>query len=406
MQFTNYRKVIDYLIHQMPKTSRDVFDDESTLKKNTQIMQVLGNPQESHPAVHIAGTSGKGTVCYLIDALLRAHTKRTGLTQSPHIYDIRERIQINGQLISERLFMKTFKGVLGRMQENDIPISYFEMLSAMGFACFAHSKLDYMVIETGFGGRLDATNVMRSPRKICVLTQIGYDHMHALGNTLEKIASEKAGIIQPGNVAVVLRQDPTVNAVFEKRCREQQAEIIWVEPGETYQRTNDALATTVCRLLAKRDGWQFDEATAEATLQQVFIPGRFERRHYKDHLVILDGAHNPQKLAALAGELMRKEKSPATVVLSIGERKDLDACIKALQPATKRIIATEYFTNEKDIPIHPTPAHSIVDACRSAGVEASAHPSPAQALAAASNFAEPIVVTGSFYLLGEIDRSF
>lgn len=403
MQFKNYRKAVEYLIHEIPKTARQVFDDDLTLQKNRQLMQMLGNPQEKHAAIHVAGTSGKGTICYLADALLRAHSQRTGMTQSPHVYDIRERIQINGQLISEKKFVYTLKRVLDTTHANGITPSYFETLTAMGFEALSHSQVDYQVIETGFGGRLDATNVISRPDKVCIISRIGLDHTDSLGNTIEKIAAEKAGIIQAGNHVVALRQEPEVNAVFEKRCREVRATIAWVEQTGDYQKTNDLLARSACKFIAVRDGWEFDDSLADATLQQVFIPGRFEKRHFKDHLIILDGAHNPQKFSALVNRVTRENKAPATIVLALGARKDVANCIEILGLIASRIITTEFFTKLQDIPRRPVPAAELAEACRAADIEVIAERSPHTALARAAQFSEPIIVTGSFYLLGEVD---
>lgn len=406
MRFSNYQKAVHYLIHDIPKTSRNVFDDAKAIEKNISLMETLGNPQNKHSAVHVAGTSGKGTVCYLVDALLRAHSKTTGLTQSPHVYDIRERIQINGQLISEKKFISSLNAVLAAETKEDLGISYFEIITAMGFWLLAKEPIDYAIYETGMGGRLDASNVINREDKLCVLTKIGFDHTEALGKTLAKIASEKAGIIQARNHVVALRQEAEVTAAFETKCQAVGASIEWVEPGEDYQKTNDALAIRTCELLAKRDGWQFDHTLAEAVLAQVFIPGRFEKRHLKDHLVILDGAHNPQKLSALANRVIREEKNPSTVIFAAGERKDIEACIQELMPIAKRIIATEYFTNEKDIPIRPIATNVVAEICKKYSIETLEHKSPAEALHIATTFTEPILITGSFYLLSEVDGLF
>lgn len=404
VQFTNYNKAVHYLVHEIPKTNRLVFNDDETIAKNFKIMELLGNPQNSHPAIHVAGTSGKGTICYLIDGILRAHSKRTGMTQSPHVYDIRERIQINGQLVSEKHFTRALSTVLGRLHEGSISASYFETLIAMGFHLFSKVPLDYMVIETGFGGRLDATNVMKE-RKVCVLGQIGFDHTEALGNTLEKIAGEKAGIVQEGSIVVALRQSEEVNQVFEERCNKMNAQLTWVEQTGDYQRTNDALARTACELVSKRDGWRIDNSLVDAVLQQVFIPGRFEKRHYNEHLLILDGAHNPQKLSAFANRIKRENKAPLTIILALGEHKNLKNCLEALKPITQRIIATEYFTKQQDIPVHPQSATDIAKMCEEIGIEVLVHTSPKNALDKAASFAEPIAATGSFYLLSEIDQA-
>ena len=405
-RFTNYQKAVFHLIHAIPKTDRKVFDDSATIEKNFKIMRSLGDPQNRHSAVHVAGTSGKGTICYLVDAILRAHTKRTGMIQSPHVYDIRERIQTNGQLISERLFVRALNQVLQKTSEANLEVSYFETLTAMGFYTIGNSPVDYQIIETGLGGRLDCTNVIDKAKKLCILGQIGFDHTEALGETLEKIAAEKAGIIQPGNHVVALRQDDRVNGVFEKRCQQQGATLVWIEQAEDYQKTNDRLAITACQILAELGGWQLENNLVESVLQQIFIPGRFEKRRFKDHLCVLDGAHNAQKLTAVAKRLQYEDKAPVSIVLALGDRKDMQDCLHALKPVAARIIATEYFTKQQDIPRRPTPADDITNMCRELGIEARSEPSPDKALAAAALQKEPILITGSFYLLGEVDKLF
>lgn len=406
MRFSNYQKAVHYLIHDIPKTSRKVFDDQKAIEKNFQLMAALDNPQNIHPTIHVAGTSGKGTVCYLIDALLRAHTKRTGMTQSPHVYDIRERVQINGQLISEKKFVAALNTVLAADTNQKSDISYFETITAMGFWSLANEPLDYAIFETGMGGRLDASNVIERKDKLCVITKIGLDHTEALGETLEKIATEKAGIIHSNNHVIALSQEPEINKIFESRCLEVGATLEWVSETGDYQNTNDAIALRACEYLAQRDGWKFEGTLAHSVLSQVFIPGRFEKRHLKDHLVILDGAHNPQKLSALVNRIQSEHKDPVTIIYAAGERKDIESCVKTLSLVAKRIVVTEYFSEEKDIPVRPTPTSKIAELCEKLSVPVIESPVPQQAVRTALSFSEPVVVTGSFYLIGEIDKAF
>lgn len=328
------------------------------------------------------------------------------MLQSPHVYDIRERIQVNGQLVSEKNFLYALNAVLATLNESGTAATYFETLVIMGFLVLERANIEYSVIETGLGGRLDATNTITKKDKLCVITQIGLDHTHVLGDTLAKIAREKAGIIQPGNHVVALKQEQEVNDVIATRVNEQAATITWVEPSADYQATNNSLAVAAAGFLANRDGWELDASVAHATLQQVFIPGRFEKRHYKDHLVILDGAHNPQKLAAMARRVKNEGKYPATIILSVGEEKDILQCLKILQPISRRIIATEYFTKEQDMPVRPMPAKKVATLCTQLGISSFAEPDPRVALQRATQFAEPVIITGSFYLLGEVDAQF
>lgn len=398
-----YKKALHRLIHVLPKTIPLNLKDEASLEHSRKILAALGSPQNSHPVVHVAGTSGKGTICYLIDGLLRAHTKHSAMMVSPHVYDIRERIQIDGSLISERDFARTFYEVNERA--GHLHLNYFVTQIVMGFLATSRKKLDYLIVETGMGGLYDTTNTVTRKPKTCILGQIGLDHTAVLGNTLEKIAIQKAGIVQEGSLVIALRQDPAVNKVFEERCREKHAQLIWVETSDDYQTTNDNLALTAARELAKRDVWDFDEKVAKSTLREAFIPGRFEKRDFKDHLIILDGAHNPQKLSALVHRLQSENIEACTFIVAIGDRKDFKEMLTTLKPVAKRIIATEFFTEQQDIPKRPISSHQLVQIARELGIESETQVKPADALSAALSHPEPIVATGSFYLLSEIDRA-
>ncbi len=402
--FPEYREAVHRLIHDIPKTPRRAFDDNELLAKSRRITALFGDPQNTHSAIHVAGTSGKGSICYSVEAILRAHGKRTGLLVSPHVYDIRERIQLLGSYIRRDLFTKVFHEVDDTAQVHNERLSYFEMTTMMGYVAFGHSDIDYQVIETGMGGRLDATNTITRKDKVCVLAQIGLDHVEALGHTLEKIAEQKAGIIQPGNHVIALEQAPEVMAVFEAKAHAMNAELEWIKPAEAYEVTNARLTEAACRYVAKRDGWQYDEQTAHQALDNLAIPARFEKRTVAGHTIILDGAHNLQKLGGLVDRLERTNLEPVTFIVALGEHRDIIASLMVLKNAAKRVIATEYFTEEQDIPTRPIGANVIVEAAHSLGIECEAAASPSSALAKAKTFSEPIVATGSFYLVSELDE--
>jgi dihydrofolate synthase/folylpolyglutamate synthase len=405
-QFHTYNQAVYYLYNELPKTPRLVQDPQAKIEQNKRIMQVLGNPQDAHPSVHVAGTSGKGTICYLVDAILRAHTKHTGLLQSPHVYDIRERVQLNGQLVSERQFLEYLHIAIHAFQAENVQITFNELLTTMGFIAFGKSRLDYAIVEVGLGGRLDRTNCINRKDKLAVLGQIGFDHTETLGHTLREVAGEKAGIVQEHNRVVALLQEAEVVQRYEETLREKHASVQWVQQASDYQKTNNAVALQICQTLADRDGWILDMHRAIEAIESTFIPGRYEAREYKDHFIVLDGAHNPQKLTALAHRLDHENRIPATCIVSLKQKKELRECLQAIKPAAQRIIATEYFTQMEQAPFRPISANEIVAMCNELNIEAVAEPSPSRALALAATFSEPIVATGSFYILSEIDAAF
>jgi len=391
-------------MYELPKTSKAVFRDAKGFERSKVLLEKLGSPQNTHTVIHVAGTSGKGTVCYLIDAMLRAHGKRTGLMVSPHVYDIRERIQLNGQLISEKKFLQLTNEMLGIIGD-DSP-SYFEALTCLGFMATAEEKLDYLVVEVGFGGLWDTTNTIARQDKLSVISSIGLDHTAIFGATIEKIALQKAGIIQKHGDVVLIDQGTTAKNVIVEYAKHQGADIEVAERFEDYQSCNDSLATSTVKHVAQRDGWDYKQQQTQDVVDKIFIPGRFEKRHLKDHLVILDGAHNPQKLSALLGRVHSEKIDPLTVVFAIGERKDWRECLEVLKPFAKRIIATEFFTTQSDVPHHAVKAPEIVKVCKELGIEAEAHKKPSEALHIATKHPEPILCTGSFYLLTDLDKAF
>lgn len=275
----------------------------------------------------------------------------------------------------------------------------------MGFLATSRIPLDYLVVETGVGGLWDTTNSLKPEGKLCVITQIGFDHMNILGSSLEEIAAHKAGIIQKGSTVVALKQDEEVNAIITKRCEQMQASLTWVEASTDYQTTNDNLAVQAVTTLAERDGWQFDESLIKPVLQSIFIPGRFEKRDYNNHLLILDGAHNPQKIGALCHRLQSEKLTPCNFILAIGERKDAGEVLQAMKSCASKIITTEFFTEQQDIPKRPLDREELASLAVELGIPAISAKTPSAALALAKKESGTIVATGSFYLLPEIDQA-
>lgn len=217
-----YEQTIGYLYEQLPMYSRiGPAAYKANLNNITSICEVLGNPQQRFKSIHVAGTNGKGSTCHMLAAVLQSAGYKTGLTTSPHLYDFRDRIKVNGEMIGQAFvidFVERTKVLCAEIEP-----SFFELSVAMAFEYFAKQEVDIAVIETGLGGRLDSTNII-SPL-LSVITNIGYDHTQILGDSLEKIAEEKAGIIKKNTPIVIGEALPQTLPVFINKANDMQAEI-------------------------------------------------------------------------------------------------------------------------------------------------------------------------------------
>ncbi len=221
----SFEEAWQYLLQQLPMYQRV---GNAAFKKSLDnivaLCDALGNPQETYPTIHLAGTNGKGSSAHWLAAIFQSAGYRTGLYTSPHLKRFTERIRVNGEEMSESAvleFVKSYKALIERIQP-----SFFEITVAMAFQHFAHERVDIAVIETGLGGRLDSTNVLKKPL-CCLITNIGYDHMEMLGDTLPKIALEKAGIIKPKVPIVISEKQPEVADVFRQKAAQEQAPLFF-----------------------------------------------------------------------------------------------------------------------------------------------------------------------------------
>jgi dihydrofolate synthase/folylpolyglutamate synthase len=222
----NYKQTIDYLYSQLPMFSRiGSAAYKKDLHNTLALCEALAKPQQQFKSIHIAGTNGKGSTSHMLAAMLQEAGYKTGLYTSPHIRDFGERIKVNGEMIDED-FVIHFTEKTMAIQEQVRP-SFFELTVAMAFDYFAQQQVDVAVIETGLGGRLDSTNVI-SP-VLSIITNIGYDHMNILGNTLEEIAFEKAGIIKPNTPVLIGETHPSTTGVFLEKATQCEAEISFAE---------------------------------------------------------------------------------------------------------------------------------------------------------------------------------
>jgi dihydrofolate synthase / folylpolyglutamate synthase len=313
-------------------------NNQNYIKKQTELMKLLDNPELELKVIHVAGTSGKGSITTILAEVLISQKFKVGSSFSPHITDICERIQINGSPIRKEKFLDYFNQILPainqRIQDNQPP-SYFETLTALQLYVFAKEKVDYAVLEVGIGGRLDATNIFIHD-KLCIINSIGMDHREILGETLVKIAGEKAGIIQEKNQIIVLSQSLEINNVFVNKAKEMKADLDFVIPdfcfenikqyeGKTYfsyidqnlldrqiclgmlgkyQAANASLTLRATENLSDRDNWTIDWDRLKYQLQNTKLIGRFEVIKNDSKTLILDGAHNPQKIQAFVSSLI------------------------------------------------------------------------------------------------------
>lgn len=220
----DYNEAVEYLYARLPMFTRDgVSAFKKDLTNTLKLCEALGNPQHRFKAIHIAGTNGKGSTSHMLAAILQTAGYKTGLYTSPHLLDFRERIRINGELIPQQS-VSDFVNVHQPLIESIQP-SFFEVTVALAFDYFATRQVDIAVVETGLGGRLDSTNVITP--LLSIITNIGYDHTNMLGNTLQEIANEKAGIIKPGIPTVISEWQPEVSDVFERIAAERSSRLIY-----------------------------------------------------------------------------------------------------------------------------------------------------------------------------------
>ena len=350
LQSMDYEQTVAYL-EQIPR-----FRGGDALIPTGTLMHALGDPQEKFPYIHVAGTNGKGTVCAVMARVLEEAGLMVGLFTSPHLVRINERIRINGKSISDEDFVRAFDRVMAEeksLKEKDLPLPpYFGMLYAMAMCYFESQKADCVIVETGLGGRLDQTNLVKEPA-LCVITSIGLDHTQYLGDTVEKIAAEKAGIIKPGAPVVFDANDPDAARVIRKKAAEAGVPAIEVDrsmirdaartdkgiafvlnnryydntPVEVpspamYQADNFALALTALRVLDP-DGIFFTTGGAAAAASRVRWPGRMQ---LVTPSLMVDGAHNPPAVKALCEWISHEEKKhPLTLLVGISSDKDAAA---------------------------------------------------------------------------------
>ena len=399
----SYRKAIEFL------HSLQWFGTTLGLENTFKLAGLAGNPQNKLRFIHVAGTNGKGSTCAMLESIYRTAGLRVGLFTSPHLVSFRERIQVNRELISEADVARLageIQPFLGQFLQELHP-TFFEVITVIALRYFVEQKCDLVVWETGLGGRLDATNIVTPLAS--VITNVHFDHQQWLGDTLEKIAAEKAGIIKSGVPVITAENKPEALAVIEKVATEKSAAALNVARIETqsqnltnlpllgsHQRANAELALVTVAVL--RNKIPVDDKAICTGLQTVRWPGRLQLiQRPNGQNILLDGAHNIASAESLRAAL--KENFPqanATLILGILRDKNWPQMCEILAPVAKKIFTVPVNSDRTASPIE------LAQACGRTNLKAEVAICLSLADALERTAAEEfLLVTGSLYLVGE-----
>lgn len=413
-RLTDYAAVTEYL-YALKASSGVKFG----IDRMHHLVDVLSHPERSYPVIHVAGTNGKGSVSAMLESIFRASGFRTGLYTSPHLVKLGERVQVDRQLLTETEIvaytteLKPASDAIGARSPDEQP-TFFEFMTAMAFLQFQRKRVDVAVIEVGMGGRLDATNVVQPA--ISVITSIGLDHCAELGDTLAKIAREKAGIIKPDCPVVIGRLPPEAETVIREVAATHRSPVHSVREvfGEapthypttnlegTYQRWNAATAVLVSRVLSPQ--FKTNETAVSRGLQAVNWPGRWQRTTLDGRKLILDASHNPEGVLTLEENLRKliaeTGRKPIIIAGALGELR-----ARALLGVVARFAREIHLITPKQaratpfvemLSLIPEEARKLVYPATIDSVF------PDSTHCTIGESGDTIVVTGSIYLLGEV----
>ncbi|HEX2718168.1 MAG TPA: folylpolyglutamate synthase/dihydrofolate synthase family protein [Gemmatimonadaceae bacterium] len=413
---TDYRAALDALFARTAGASKP------GLERTEALLTAIGDPHRAFPAIHVAGTNGKGSVCATLDALLSAAGLKVGRYTSPHLVDFRERVLVGGIAIEPERVTEWLRRHDGTIEETGA--TFFEATTALAFDHFAREGVDVAVVETGLGGRLDSTNVLERP-VVAVVTSIAADHTEILGSTLSEIAREKAGIFKQGAPAVIGEDEGPIASLLEACAHERGVSAVlragrdWrvadaavdatgttfaiLTPGErrvlrtplrgAHQAANAATALMTLRT----DGfpWRLDAATIERGLAGVRLAGRFDRRERW----LFDVAHNPEGMRVLVETIVLAElPRPLHVLLCVLADKDWRAMIDILAPAVDQLVVTLAPTAPEARRWDPGEAHAHAAAH---GIDVRREDDFDRALALVEPRDGTTLVTGSFHTVGD-----
>jgi dihydrofolate synthase/folylpolyglutamate synthase len=416
-----YQEVIDYIL-QMEK-----FGIKLGLSNITRLLSHLGNPHNNYPSIHVAGTNGKGSTVAVMEAILTAAGHRVGVYTSPHLVDFRERIKIGGRLIEKKYITEFFNKNLRKIES--LPITFFEVVTALAFAYFSDEKIDIALIETGMGGRLDATNVINP--KVIVITNVETEHTQWLGFKVRQIAEEKAGIIKTGVPVVTAAMNMDARKVIRQVCAQNKSKLIsifdethWAIKNMTndgseldiftrsnkyynlrlnlpgrHQLENAICALITIELLAQETGMKSSSNAVAAGFRNVKWDGRLQRISQRPD-IILDVAHNPAAFSRIREYFHEFYDDKKTIaVFGILSDKDYHKMLEELDRIADVIILTRPMTDRAADP------NLLAEDIAKINTNFQVVPNVRDAYQAAKELAQPddvILITGSHYTVGEV----
>jgi dihydrofolate synthase/folylpolyglutamate synthase len=425
-----YQQTVDYLYSRLPMFSRiGAAAIKKDLDNTIRLCNALGNPQQTFKTIHIAGTNGKGSTSHMLAAILQAAGYRTGLYTSPHLHDFRERIKLNGKMCEEQFVINFTKKVEQLIDE--IEPSFFEITVAMAFEYFAEQHVDIAVIETGLGGRLDSTNIITP--EVSVNTNIGWDHMQLLGNTLPQIAYEKAGIIKPNTPVVIGETQAGTKQVFIDKAKECDAPIFFADQQKyvdefsldggllnvivdnpvkdekpsyqldltgIYQTKNLVTVLETVRQMRLK-GWTIEEEHVKEGLKHVKkltgLHGRWEIVHQHPKIV-LDVAHNVDGMKQVLEQLAFERFNHLHFIIGMVKDKDVQQVLELLPHHA------DYYFTKAQIPRAMDEA-DLQQKAAALQLHGRTFPSVNEALKNALTHAKPddlVLVCGSVFLVAEV----
>lgn len=429
----NYPETIDYLFRKLPMFSRlGVAAFKGDLTNTIKLCEAVGNPHLKFKSIHIAGTNGKGSTSHMLAAIMQTAGYKTGLYTSPHLKDFRERIKVNGEMVEEAFVAEFTERIKPLIEE--IEPSFFEITVAMAFTWFEEQKVDIAVIEVGLGGRLDSTNIITP--ELSVITNIGLDHTNMLGNTVEAIAGEKAGIIKQGIPVVIGETLSETKPVFIEKAKETGAPIhfanekrwiadwkqekhqLIVNVADSYSderknyhldltglyQTKNLITVLEAVHILTATGWQIVEKHIEHGLLQVKkltgLHGRWEIIH-NNPFTVLDVGHNEDGIKQIAEQLEHCNFQKLHIVIGMVKDKDISKILSLLPQ-----YATYYFTKAQ-IP-RALPENELAEKAKEFGLHGKAFPAVMEAFQHAVDLAhknDMILVCGSVFVIAEIEVS-